>query len=110
MAITSAKKEERKLRRSTVGALLKAARINSGITQLEIAKKLGYSSPQFVSNWERGESLPPMDHFPKLANLLGISSKELIDCIHHYQESYLSLEKRRVVEVFRGFRERSRKR
>ena len=110
MALTSDKKEERRLRRTTVGALLKTARIESGLTQLEIAKKLGYSSSQFVSNWERGEALPPMDHFPKLASLLNITAKQLIDCIHQYQESYLSMEKRRIVEVFRGFRERSRKR
>ena len=101
---SSDKNEERKLRKSTIGILLRNARIKSGLTQMEIAKKLGYSSSQFVSNWERGEALPPMDHFPRIANLLSINVKDLIESIHRYQESYLTMEKRRVVEAFRGYR------
>lgn len=42
------------------GRLLKLARIKADITQGELAKKLGYKSPQMVSNWERGAcGLPP---------------------------------------------------
>ena len=104
------KKEERNLRRSTVGALIKLARTKAGLTQLQVAKKLGYTSPQFVSNWERGDSLPPMEIFPKLATLLHIDSKELIECIHRYQEIYLVIEKRKIVDLFQNWRGPARRR
>lgn len=39
---------------------LKDARKRAGLSQGELAKILGYTTPQFVSNWERGKcSVPP---------------------------------------------------
>ena len=50
-----------------IGALIKTARTAAGLAQAELATKLGYSSPQFISNWERAESLPPIHTLPKIA-------------------------------------------
>lgn len=50
-----------------MGKLIKKARTQAGLTQASLAKKLGYESPQFVSNWERSESLPPIAALPKIA-------------------------------------------
>lgn len=52
-----------------IGQLIKKARVAAGLTQAQLATKLGYSSPQFVSNWERAESLPPIAAMPKIARL-----------------------------------------
>lgn len=52
-----------------IGQLIKTARTGAGLTQAQLAQKLGYSSPQFVSNWERAESLPPISTMPKIAKL-----------------------------------------
>lgn len=45
---------EEKVPPASSSRLLKEKRLASGLSQLEIAKTLGYSSGQFVSNWERG--------------------------------------------------------
>ncbi len=39
------------------------------LSQADVSRKLGYSTPQFVSSWERGVSAPPVDAVKKLADL-----------------------------------------
>lgn len=89
--------EERKLRAETIGELLKNMRQKSGLTQLALARKLTYSTAQFVSNWERGISLPPLDVLPKLCALCKISPKTLVQAIFEYQGELLKLEKRQLM-------------
>lgn len=50
-----------------IGQLVKSARKVAGLTQGQLAQKLGYKSPQFVSNWERGEAMPPISALSKIA-------------------------------------------
>lgn len=64
-----------------LGTLLKEKRIEKGITQMSLAKELGYSSPQFVSNWERGMCSPAFDTLPTVCKILGIPKKEIIEII-----------------------------
>ena len=52
-------------------------RKSSGLTQKELALKLGYISPQFVSNWERGLSAPPIGSLKKIASILNTSADDL---------------------------------
>lgn len=59
-----------------MGQLIKKARHSAGLTQASLAKKLGYKSPQFVSNWERSESLPPITALPKIARFTKTKSTE----------------------------------
>jgi len=66
------------IRRQTIGACLKAWRTNRHLTQKAVAEVLGYSTPQFVSNWERGVSLPPLNAMPVLAKLYALSQQEVI--------------------------------
>ncbi len=56
---------------------LKEARTNAGLTQGKVAEILGYTTPQFISNWERGMSFPPIDVLRKIAGLYKISEEEL---------------------------------
>lgn len=60
---------------------LKVKRESCGLTQIEVAKKLGYSSPQFVSNWERSLSTPPMNKLKKIAELYNVSADEIFDVL-----------------------------
>ena len=57
---------------------LKVAREKKGYSQSKLAKVLGYSSGQFVSNWERGQSYPPVDRLAKMSLLLDLDHEELI--------------------------------
>ena len=38
---------------------LKQKRVAAGLSQRDVSDELGYSTPQFISNWERGISCPP---------------------------------------------------
>lgn len=57
------------------GWLLLEAREESGLTQADVAKRLGVSQ-QTVSRWESGASRPRRPSLAKLANLLGGSDRD----------------------------------
>ena len=40
--------------KNSIGEVLRKAREKAKMSQTELANKMGYISPQFVSNWERG--------------------------------------------------------
>lgn len=58
---------------------LRHQREKSGLSQAEIAQKLGYTSAQFISNWERGLSTPPIQMLKKLAYYYNTDAKELFE-------------------------------
>lgn len=64
-----------------LAVFLKDKRTHAGFTQNQVAKKLGYSSPQFISNWERGLSNPPIATLKVLAELYQASSDEMFNAI-----------------------------
>jgi transcriptional regulator with XRE-family HTH domain len=92
---------ESDLRQKIVGNFLKSARERAGLTQQEVALRMRYSTPQFVSNWERGLALPPLDALPRIVRVLRIKPKSLIDALHRYQDENLKVRKREVSEIFR---------
>lgn len=61
-----------------MGKKIKILRIKRGITQEELAEKLGVSS-QAVSKWENDVSLPDMQMLPELSMYFGITIDELFD-------------------------------
>ena len=73
----------------TVGQYFKKERIKIRMSQKEISKKLGYTSPQFISNFERGVSFLPIKKLAKLTNILNLSSKKVINMVIKSQKSYL---------------------
>ena len=62
-----------------LGAFLKQSRMNVGLSQKEVAMVLGYKSSQFVSNWERGLSSPPVATFRRLCELYRTNEHEMFD-------------------------------
>lgn len=64
-----------------VGSFLQRHRQAAGISQAKLAVKLGYSSPQFISNWERGLALPPNKVLRKLIRVLQLHPQDLISAI-----------------------------
>ena len=57
---------------------LKKKRLDVNISQKELSQKLGYESPQIISNYERGVCLPPISSFKPLLKTLGIEQGEFI--------------------------------
>jgi transcriptional regulator with XRE-family HTH domain len=78
---------------------LRQKRLDSGMSQLDVARVLGYSSPQFVSNWERGLVSPPLETIAVLIDLYKIPAQEIVERIvdetRDYLESVLSATRRK---------------
>ena len=58
---------------------LKEKRVAAGLSQKDVADKLGYSTPQFISNWERGVSHPPINALKKIGEMYKVSADELFE-------------------------------
>ena len=64
---------------TALGKIFKTLRKNAGLTQREVSSKMGYTTIQFVSNWERGLSAPPIKDLPKLAKLYHTSPEYIFE-------------------------------
>lgn len=62
-----------------LSVILKEMRIAAGLTQQEVSEALGYSTPQFVSNWERGLSAPPINMLKRIAKLYNTSADDFFE-------------------------------
>lgn len=60
---------------------IKNSRHKAGLTQSEVAHLLGYSTPQFVSNWERGYASVPLSTLRKLFKIYKMNLDHLLDLI-----------------------------
>jgi transcriptional regulator with XRE-family HTH domain len=60
----------------TAGEFFKEARIKAGLSQVDVAKKFGWTSGQQVSNAERGLSQFPIRRLKALCHLLGVDPRE----------------------------------
>ena len=67
--------------KSELSQFLKGKRIEAGLTQSEVAEKLGYSSPQFISNWERGLANPPVFILRTLTKLYKVPAGEMFSML-----------------------------
>ena len=56
---------------------LKAARVNVGLTQEEVGKKVG-KTKNTIQNYESGKRMPDIETGKKLAALYGVSVDDLI--------------------------------
>lgn len=87
----------------TLNDYLRQKRLDSGLSQLDVARVLGYSSPQFVSNWERGLVSPPLETIGVLIDLYKVPANEVIDRIvdetRDYLEANLKTSRRKKTKV-----------
>ena len=75
-----------------LGNHLFEARKKGGLSQEEVAEKLGVSR-QTISKWETGETLPDIRQSKRLALLYGLSLDELIDFDMDVQEVEQAIER-----------------
>ncbi len=60
---------------------LKEKRSQSGLSQKDVASKLGYSTSQFISNWERGISQPPIHTLRTLALMYNVAAEQMFNVL-----------------------------
>ena len=63
--------------KKTLGTMIAELRRQHGMTQLELAEKMGVTD-KAVSKWERDLSCPDINSIPNLAQVLGVSVEELM--------------------------------
>ena len=63
--------------KKTLGTIITELRKQHGMTQLELAEKMGVTD-KAVSKWERDLSCPDINSIPNLAEILGVSVEELM--------------------------------
>ena len=63
--------------KKTLGTMIAELRKQHGMTQLELAEKMGVTD-KAVSKWERDLSCPDINSIPDLAEILGVSVEDLM--------------------------------
>ncbi len=63
--------------KKTLGMMIAELRKEKGMTQLELAEKMGVTD-KAVSKWERDLSCPDINSLPNLAEVLGVTVDELM--------------------------------
>ena len=64
-----------------IAKLIRKARVQSGISQVKLSKKMGFKNGQFVSNIERSKCSLPVRKIGDVTSTLKIDKKEIIDAM-----------------------------
>lgn len=67
----------KKMDKKTIGSFIAALRKSSGLTQKDLADKLGVSD-KAVSRWERDDYAPDISLIPVIAEIFGVTSDEIL--------------------------------
>tara|TARA_B100001094_G_C17582634_1_gene508150 strand:- start:85 stop:414 length:330 start_codon:yes stop_codon:yes gene_type:complete len=71
------------------GRYLREKRREAGFSQQRVAQALGYSSPQFISNLERGTCPIPLNRVRQFIDLYKIDQQEFVGRFLQEQETVL---------------------
>ncbi|RYZ98140.1 MAG: XRE family transcriptional regulator [Proteobacteria bacterium] len=72
-----------------LGEFLREQRIAAGFTQRSVSLSLGYSSAQFISNFERGIAAPPLKKLKILARLYKMPVDRVVDLVIEAERAIL---------------------
>lgn len=86
------------MKKQTQGMMISSLRKERGMTQLELAEKMGVTD-KAVSKWERDLSFPDINSIPKLAEIFEISVDELMQGKTETKESMSSNKADEIVDV-----------
>lgn len=64
-----------------LGEYLQEMRVKANLTQRAVSEVLGYSSAQFISNFERGISSPPFTKLKTLISLYKMPKEKVMDLV-----------------------------
>lgn len=60
------------------GRRIESLRTQNGLSQLELATKMGYKSDSAISKWEKGSNIPTGKKLAMLAKILGTTSDYIL--------------------------------
>lgn len=82
-----------------IGARIRKYRDDRGISQKELAEKIGISSGR-ISNWEQGINRPNADIIAMICKALDVSASELLDVRLSVDD--LNSQERKVILAYRA--------
>ncbi len=62
----------------TTGQNIAALRAERGISVRDLQSMLGFSTPQSIYKWQRGETLPTIENLAALACILGVTIEDIL--------------------------------
>jgi transcriptional regulator with XRE-family HTH domain len=74
-------RRKHKNKKTELGVMLAKGRASAGLTQREVAVKLGYTSAQHISNFERGRLPPNTKKLAKLVRIYKLDPQEVISTL-----------------------------
>jgi transcriptional regulator with XRE-family HTH domain len=83
------------------GKKLRKLREAKGITQQQLAEKLGFVSNSYVSEVESGKFIPSEEKLKKIAKALGVPFKELNDLLKESKLEQLGIKEPELISLFR---------
>ena len=83
------------MKKQTPGMMISSLRKEKGMTQLELAEKMGVTD-KAVSKWERDLSFPDINSIPKLAEIFDVSVDDLMQVKTETKEN---MSKNKVDEI-----------
>ena len=83
------------MKKQTLGIMISTLRKEKGMTQLELAEKMGVTD-KAVSKWERDLSFPDINSIPKLAEIFEVTVDELMQVKTETKEN---MEKNKIDEL-----------
>ena len=81
-----------------IGKFIAELRRTKGMTQLELAEKLGVTD-RSVSNWENGKCMPDLSLFKPLCDEFGITINELMSGERLTKENYQQQLEENIIKI-----------
>jgi transcriptional regulator with XRE-family HTH domain len=85
----------------TFGQKLKQLRLKKGLTQQQLAERLGYVTNSYISDVENGHFLPSKEKLEKIARALGVSFRVLEDLLIESKLEALGIKEKELLVLFR---------
>ncbi len=63
---------------AATGANIAALRRTTGMSVVDLQNIFGFSTPQAIYKWQRGEAMPTLDNLVVLAAVFGVSMDDII--------------------------------
>jgi len=87
------------------GQKLRQLRIEKGLTQQQLAERLGYKTNSYISDVENGYFIPSREKLRKIARALDVPFKVLEDMLLESKLEALGDKRTRAFELVQGYPE-----
>ena len=65
---------------TATGTNIARLRRNAGLTVKDMQDVFGFSTPQAIYKWQRGEAMPTLDNLVVLAAVFGVALDDIVVC------------------------------